>query len=257
MPSASVQVIRSDARWIPSANNYFDAIVTSPPYFGLRSYGDSDSEIGIGTVEHYLSGIDECAKEWKRVLKDDGLLWVNIGDTASGSGGAGGDYKENGSKAGKPKYRQGNSGRAKMQWLNIPHRVVEVFVDNGWLYRSCITWDKEMLRPEDLKHARRPGVSSEFIFMFAKDRKHRFYADRLTEKGNVWHFKPERKTKHLAPFPAELPRRCIEVSTNVGDWVLDPFSGSNTTVNVAGSMGRNAVGCDLYAADFSKVVDFE
>jgi site-specific DNA-methyltransferase (cytosine-N4-specific) len=257
MISVNIETTQSDARFIPQPDGKFQTIVTSPPYFGLRSYGDSSSEIGIGSVDDYLSSMEKCSIEWKRVLADDGLLWLNVGDTASGSGGAGGDYNSGGNKDGKPKYRQGKSGRAKMQWLNIPHRVVEVFVETGWLYRSCITWDKGMMRPEDLKHSRRPGVSSEFIFMFAKNRNHRFFPDRLTEKGNVWHFSPERKKDHIAPFPEELPRRCIEVSSEVGDWVLDPFSGSNTTLTVAASIGRNAFGCDLYGTDSQRTVQFE
>jgi DNA modification methylase len=244
----TLDLLHADARLIPQPDGKFHSIVTSPPYFGLRSYGDSPLEIGSGTEDEYFSDMEKCAVEWRRVLADDGLLWLNLGDTASGSGGAGGDYNRGGAKNGKPRYKQGHSSRAKMQWMNVPHRVVEIFVDCGWLYRSCITWDKGVLRPEDLKHARRPGVSSEFIFMLAKDRKHRFFSDRLEERGNVWHFPPERRKSHIAPFPAEIPRRCIPLSTEVGDWVLDPFSGSNTTILTAQQLERNAVGCDIYAA---------
>jgi DNA modification methylase len=242
-------IIKCDAREIPMPDGVFHSIVTSPPYFGLRKYGDSELELGTSSVDQYLADMEACAKEWNRLLHPEGLLWLNLGDTASGSGGAGGDYNRGGLKEGKPRYRQGKSDRSKMQWLNIPHRVVEVFVDCGWLYRSCITWDKNALRPEDLKHARRPGISSEFIFMLATDKNHRFYEDRLTERGNVWHFPPQRKQRHLAPFPNEIPRRCIPLSTNLGEYVLDPFSGSHTTVDVAFELDRFGVGCDIYAKD--------
>ena len=241
------EIIAGDAREIDVPDGQFQTIVTSPPYFALRRYGDSDSEIGTGSVEQYLESMRACAVEWRRVLATDGLLWLNLSDTASGSGGAGGDYNRGGAKDGRTRYRQGRTDRPPMQWLNIPHRVVEIFVAEGWLYRSCITWNKQRLRPEDLKHARRPGISSEFLFMLAKDRSHRFYADRLTERGNVWTFAPVRKSAHAAPFPEELPRRCIPLATELGDWVLDPFSGSHTTVKVANEMGRNAMGLDLYA----------
>lgn len=240
-------ILKSDAREIPLPDGCFHSIVTSPPYFGLRKYGDSELEIGNGSVQDYLKDMEKCAKEWNRLLDDEGLLWLNLGDTASGSGGAGGDYNKGGAKDGRPRYRQGGTDRAKMQWLNIPHRTVEVFVDCGWLYRACITWDKGMLRPEDLKHARRPGVSSEFIFMLAKDKGHRFYEDRLTERGSVWRFPPAKGRNHLAPFPEELPLRCIPLSTQPGENVLDPFSGSHTTVDVAHRLQRNGVGCDIYA----------
>jgi site-specific DNA-methyltransferase (cytosine-N4-specific) len=240
------QFLKADARAIPLPDNTFHSIVTSPPYYALRAYGDSDDEIGRGDLDGYLKSMRECATEWHRLLDPSGLLWVNIGDTASGSGGAGGDYNRGGTKNGRPRYRQGQSGRPPMQWLNIPHRVVEEFVSVGWLYRACITWDKNVLRPEDLNHARRPGVSHEFLFMFAKDRSHRFFPEHLVERGSVWHFPPSRGKQHQAPFPLELPLRCIPLSAKPGEWVLDPFVGSGTTLNAALQLGCNSVGVDLY-----------
>lgn len=240
---------KAGASSIPEPDEKFHSIVTSPPYYALRRYGDSPNEIGQGNFVDYLADMEKCAIEWKRLLHPEGLLWLNIGDTASGSGGAGGDYNRGGSKDGKPRYRQGKTDRSPMQWLNSPHRVLEVFVANGWLYRSCITWDKGALRPEDLRHARRPGVSHEFIFMLAKDRGHRFFESRLVERGSVWHFPPARRSKHLAPFPLEFPARCIPLSTQVGEWVLDPFVGSGTTCEAARRLGRNSVGVDLYLPD--------
>lgn len=236
----------ADARSIPEPDGKFHSIVTSPPYFGLRSYGELGTEIGKGDLDQYLADMEQCSLEWRRLIDDEGLLWINIGDTASGSGGAGGDYALGGLKTGRPLYRQGKTDRSSMQWLNVPHRIVELFVDTGWLYRSCITWDKGRLRPEDIKHARRPGVSHEFILMFAKTRKHRFFSDELTERGSVWHFAPAKAVKHQAPFPLELPLRCIPLSTLPGEWVLDPFVGSGTTLHAASILGRNAVGVDIY-----------
>ena len=244
-------VVTADARRLPYDDGFFHAIVTSPPYFGLRRYGESDTEIGTEDVDGYLASMRDCAVEWHRVLADGGVLWLNIADTASGSGGAGGDYNRGGGKEGKPKWRQGKSDRAPMQWLNVPHRVVEEFVAAGWLYRACVVWDKERLRPEDLNHARRPGVSHEFLFMFSKGRDYRFFADRLPdgERGSVWRFPPVAKTNHLAPFPEELPRRCIPLCTEPGDRVLDPFSGSHTTARVADALGRRGYGTDIYVWD--------
>lgn len=234
----------------PFEDDYFDAIVTSPPYFGLRKYGHSEDEIGTGSLSEYLHDLDAVFKEAMRTLKPEGLLWINVSDTASGSGGAGGDYNKGGKQHGRPKYKQGKSGLAPMQWCNVPARLAIILQERGWLQRAEITWDKERLRPEDLKHARRPGVSSEKIYLFAKSRDHVFYPEELTERGNVWHFPPEGRAKnHQAPFPIELPKRCIECSTQRGDMVFDPFVGRGTTVEAAEMLGRVGVGLDLYAED--------
>ena len=120
-----------------------------------------------------------------------------------------------------------------------------------WLCRSDITWNKQRLRPESLSHARRPGVQTERIYMFAKHRDHVFYPDGLIEKGNIWSFPPEKKAKsHLAPFPIELPTRCLLCSTQPGDRILDPFIGKGTTIEAAESHGRIGYGLDLYSGDY-------
>jgi DNA modification methylase len=243
------QILHCDSRSIPLAAGSIQTIVTSPPYFGLRSYGDDSREIGKGSVTEYLEDMATCAQHWSELLDDGGVLWLNLADTASGSGGAGGDYNRSGSKEGKPKWRQGATDRAPMQWLNVPHRVVEVFVQNGWLYRAGITWNKDRLRPEDLSHARRPGVSSEFIFMLAKTKRHRFFPEHLVERGNVWSFPPAKGRNHLAPFPIELPLRCIPLTSEPGSTILDPFSGSGTTLEAAEQLGRIGIGVDLYDWD--------
>lgn len=211
--------------------------------------------VQVGSKQYFKPG--RTASRWVTHL---GLVWcpttaagswlarrngVPFYTGNSGSGGAGGDYNTGGAKDGKPRWRQGRADRPPMSWLNIPHRVVEEFVSAGWLYRSCITWNKGRLRPEDLAHARRPGVSSEFIFMLSKSRAYPFHADRLVERGNVWTFPPARGRNHLAPFPLELPMRCIPLTTNPGDRVLDPFVGSGTTIEAAEMVGRIGYGCDI------------
>lgn len=236
-----------DARNLPLDDEAVDCVVTSPPFFGLRTYGVSDDEIGQGDLDAYLADTRLILRELQRVLKPTGLLWFNIGDTAAGSGGAGGDYGSGGAKAGKPRYRQGKTGTPPGQWLLIPQRVALLAQADGWLVRSWVTWNKGNRRPESLRHVRRPGVQSEVILMLAKTRDYYFDETALEEAGDVWSFPPSRRGRsHLAPFPAELPRRCILLSTSPGDTVLDPFVGSGTTVEAAEELNRLGVGFDLY-----------
>lgn len=246
-----VVVIRSNADAIPLRSSSVDVVVTSPPYFGRRRYGDSVDELGIEHLKVYVDRLVEIGRELRRVLVDDGLFWLNLGDTAAGSGGAGGDhYNAAGSKAWIRKYRQGETGLTRRQWIGVPWRVALALQEDGWLLRSAITWDKVNRRPEDLRHAKRPGESSELVFLFAKGWPHRFYPDRLEELGDVWHFRPKRRAgapRHFAPFPEELARRCILPSSEPGDLILDPFAGSGTTELVALEHDRRAVSLDLYA----------
>lgn len=86
--------------------------------------------------------ITTVMSECRRILKPTGLLWLNIGDTASGSGGAGGDYNAGGAKEGRPKWKQGKTGLPNMTWCNIPARVSTMMLFDEWLLRSEIIWDK-------------------------------------------------------------------------------------------------------------------
>jgi len=258
---------------IPLDDESVDCIVTSPPFWGLRRYGDSPDEYGTEDLWEYVEKWKHLSDELWRVLKVDGLMWLNLGDTASGSGGAGGDYNKGGGKDGKPKWRQGKSGYPKMTWCNVPPKLIEAMIGppsneipwwataffgesveidhewthKRWLLRQTVIWDKGVERPESVHHARRPRPQHEFIYMLAKNRSHRFYADNLEETGTIWHFPPNSTgTKGLAPFPSELAVRCIMPSTGAGDVVLDPFSGSGTVPKTADALGREGIGIELY-----------
>lgn len=255
-------VVRGLAQDIPLKDQTVDCVVTSPSYWGVRPpYGTHAHEIGPESLDDYLTHAVWWLIEVDRVLKKTGTLWLNLGDTASGSGGAGGDYNAGGSKAGLDKWKQGPSGLPKGTWCMVPQRIASLMLDQGWFIRKWITWDQMQDRREDEAHIKRPKVSSETIIMATKSppgkyvyHPHRAEVDKhqgedgRKDTGDVWHFPPMKgKRMHLAPFPAELPRRCILRSTNPGDVVLDPFSGSGTTPKVANSMGRRGIGIDLYA----------
>ena len=176
--------------------------------------------------------------------------WLNMADTASGSGGAGGDYNKGGKQEGRAKWKQGSSGMLPKQWCNIPARVSIMMqdIEPMWLLRSEVVWNKGKMRPESLDHVKRPGLSHEKIFMFTKPKaKNKFYPSLMIEKGNVWSFAPEVRSKdHSAPYPVDLPLRCLECSVRPGELVMDPFHGSGTSELAAKALGCDYVGLELY-----------
>lgn len=223
-----------------------DCVVTSPPYLALRRYGDSEEEFGQdATVEGYVDSTVELFKKLRRVMKPHGLAWLNIGDRANYSGGAGGDWK---GKAGGPSKFH-DKAFAKTSYLNVPGKVVDGLLDDQWRLRSEIIWAKPAPHPEAQDHVKRPLVQHEKIYMLTPTQgKYQYHPERIEEMGSIWQMKTGGSgLTHLAPFPDELPRRCILLSTEPGDTVLDPFSGAHSTARTADTLGRNGIGIELYA----------
>jgi DNA modification methylase len=118
--------------------------------------------------------------------------------------------------------------------------------DAGWYLRQEIIWRKPTPAAEGRASASRFTRAHESLFMLTKKYRYKFKDDRRLR--SVWDIEPATGNGlHFATFPDELPRRCIEVASSVGDTVLDPFHGSGTTGRVAESMGRNWVACELYS----------
>lgn len=239
---------------LPAAK--FACCVTSPPFWGRRAYLPADwREIGRGqTIAEYISCLRLTFVQVRERLRDDGILWLNLGDTAVGSGGAGGDYLAGGAYAGRTKYRQGKpeltdgTSLARGQWADIPGRVAHALQRDGWLLRAKIVWVKPSPRREAKAHVRRPGEQHELIYMLTKRKasEYRYFPDGEIEPGDVWHMATSSGADNgKAPFPVELPRRCIALSSEPGDWILDPFAGSGATLIAALEGGRNVVGIDL------------
>jgi site-specific DNA-methyltransferase (cytosine-N4-specific) len=114
---------RARANELPIRPGSVQCCVTSPPYWGRRRYGDHDDELGTEDLHVYLERVTVVMAQVRRALRDDGVLWLNIGDTAAGSGGAGGDYNDGGSKAGRAKYRQGRPTLDySMEFAQFSHR---------------------------------------------------------------------------------------------------------------------------------------
>jgi DNA modification methylase len=232
--------------------------ITSPPYWGLRDYG-VEGQIGLErTPEEYVAHLVEVFREVRRVLRNDGTLWLNLGDSYNGSGGAGGDYAPGGLEAGQPKYPGRRISTLKPKDLvGIPWRVAFALQEDGWYLRSDIIWHKPNAMPESVRS--RPTKAHEYVFLLAKSPRYFYDADAVREESHyrapkgsgagrgrysddgmgsvpsggvsanplgrnrrdVWTI-PTRPYKgaHFATFPPPLPRRAVPPRRDEREGVL-------------------------------------
>ena len=238
----------SSLRQLPS--DRFNVAVTSPPYFWVRDYG-YDGQLGHEqSVETYIEALMEVFDEVHRTLHSEGVFFLNIGDTY---------YSGNGQPHGSdPKCSSRNFLRSKVRpvdrsgWdipkksmIGIPWKVAFAMQERGWTLRSSIIWNRCNAFVEPTARDR-PHRQYEFVFMFSKSRFYSFDRSKLVEE-DVWNIPIERsrRANHNAAFPSELVRRCIEVGSPVGGYVLDPFVGSGTSIFTALEHHRNVVGIDM------------
>ena len=159
-------------------------VVTSPPYWGLRDYGH-DGQLGLEpTPQAYVENMVAVFREVRRILKDDGVLWLNLGDSYNGSGGAGGDYSLGGLKEGQPKYPGRNVATLKPKDLaGIPWRVAFALQDDGWWLRQDIIWHKPNPMPESVTD--RCTKAHEYLFMLTKSAKYYFDNQAIKEPAET------------------------------------------------------------------------
>ena len=228
-------------------------VVTSPPYWGLRDYG-SEEQIGLeGTMQQFLHRLVSIFAEIKRVLSDDGTLWLNIGDGyTSGNRGYRAPDKKNPARAMdvRPDTPEGLKPK---DLIGIPWRLAFALQDDGWYLRSDVVWNKPNAMPESVKD--RPARSHEFLFMLTKSERY-FYdwqavrevaaGGGLRNRRSVWNVNTRPFAgAHFATFPPDLIRPCIQASTQPGDYVLDPFFGSGTVGLVCQEESRQYIGIEL------------
>jgi DNA modification methylase len=162
-------------------------IVTSPPYFGLRKYaGATQEDFGREkTVDEYVEHSILAMRECGRVLRDDGILFWNVGDSYHGSGrGASrngtSDMKMNPLCSGTPLRGQ---GEAKSLCL-IPQRVAQAAARDGWIVRNWITWEKPNCVPESVRD--RCTVSTEVILVLVKQQQYYWNPEEAREPSVCW-----------------------------------------------------------------------
>ena len=240
--------------------------VTSPPYFGLRSYGGGSAEIGReSTPEQYIAAMVEVFRCVRDVLADDGVLFVNIGDShynhrTGHNGGMPGQTVHGGRQNGKPDASEGCARRAtklegiqEKELIGIPWMLAFAMRADGWLIRQEVIWSKPNPTPE--KVTDRFTRSHEQMFLFTKRSHYQFDCTQAMEAGvdglprrrrSVWEVPTSRAPgAHFATFPPALIEPCILAGSRPGDIVLDPFMGSGTTAAVALQHGRQYLGCEL------------
>ncbi len=158
--------------------------VTSPPYWGLRDYGIA-GQIGLEvSPSAYAAALVPVFEEVRRVLRDDGTLWLNLGDTYIGYHGNGNAQGE--APSDKPGYREnmrltsvGADGLGNKNLVGIPWRMAFALQDAGWILRSDIIWYKPNPMPESVKD--RPTRAHEYIFLLTKAEKYYFDAIAIKE----------------------------------------------------------------------------
>lgn len=243
-----------------------------------------DKQIGLEeTPEEYIKNLVEVFREVRRVLKDDGTLWVNIGDSYAGN-----CSRTSTGRAGMGEEREGifNRGGGKPKDLiGIPWLLAFALRADGWYLRQDIIWAKPNPMPESVKD--RCTKSHEYLFLLSKSQKYYFDYEAIQEdsvsntqnqhirfggskygdnedtkfaiysgnewtptgkrnKRDVWFVSPKPvRDAHFATYPEELIEPCILSGSRKGGIVLDPFFGSGTTGRVASRLGREYIGIEL------------
>ncbi len=227
----------------------FQCCVTSPPYWSLRDYG-IDGQIGLeASLAAYIRDLVGVFEQVRRVLRDDGVLWLNIGDsyTSGGRTWRAPDRKNPGRAMNtRPPTPEGLKPK---DLIGVPWRLAFAMQQSGWYLRSDTIWHKPNCQPESVKD--RPTRSHEYLFLFSKSERYVYNSDTVRGPNErnlrtVWDIHTQGcKEAHFATFPTALVEPCIGLGSNIGDLVLDPFLGSGTTGWVALGLGRRFVGIEL------------
>lgn len=261
-------------------DNFVNTCVTSPPYWGLRDYG-TEGQIGLeDSPEQFVESLVQVFREVRRVLRDDGTLWLNLGDSYSGSGkGPAGNLgathnercMENTHSAIVP------NGLKPKDLIGVPWKVAFALQSDGWYLRQDIIWHKPNPMPESVKD--RCTKSHEYIFLLSKSSKYYFDNKAISEpskyagdnrgarldsrrgtecnsmsgvtgdmrnKRSVWTVTTHPFSgAHFATFPEKLIEPCILAGSPRGGVVLDPFFGAGTTGVVCKKLHRDYVGIEI------------
>jgi site-specific DNA-methyltransferase (adenine-specific) len=227
----------------------FQSCVTSPPYWSLRDYG-VPGQIGLeDSVAAYIDHLVRVFSQVRRVLKDDGTLWLNVGDGyTSGGRSSRAPDKKNPARAMTVRPPTPDGLKAK-DLIGVPWLLAFALQREGWYLRADIVWNKPNCQAESVKD--RPTRSHEYVFLFSKSEHYRYDAAAVRGPNGrnirtVWdiHTRPH-PGAHFATFPPALVEPCIKLGSRPEELILDPFIGSGTTGLVAHKLNRRFVGIEL------------
>ena len=255
---------RQSLKELHAQNVKVQMCVTSPPYYGLRNYGDESNQIGQeDTPEKYIEQMVNVFDDVKNILHDDGVLFLNIGDSYYNYRPGKAYVKQTLSKTNQdlptvsPKRSNKLTNYKEKDLIGIPWMLAFALRSAGWYLRQDIIWHKPNPMPESVRD--RCTKSHEYLFLLSKNQNYYFDVDVIKEptrrKRSVWNVQTKPyKDAHFAVYPPELIEPCILSSSQQNDIILDPFMGSGTTAMVAKSLGRYYIGCELHE-DYGKLIE--
>ena len=216
--SLSISLINSDSLAIPLAAESVHMIATSPPYWGLRDYGLGGEGLGLEPLHDclgwargencgrcYLCRMRLFAAECWRVLRDDGVMWLNLGDSYSNSP-KGSIKTDNSTLTGSRQYQAEGTpaklfdksnipGLKPKDLVGIPWRVALALQADGWYLRSDIIWAKPNPMPESVTD--RPTKAHEYVFLLAKSKRYFYDADAVRERGITHTYRPDHIARNI------------------------------------------------------------
>src|SRR5439155_7738067 len=148
------------------SDRMFRCCVTSPPYWGLRDYGIPHQIGAEKTIEEYVANLTEIFQQVKRVLRDDGTLWLNIGDSYTSGNRTWRDADKKNPARGMSYRAPTPAGLKPKDLIGVPWRVAFALQADGWYLRSDIVWYKPNCQPESVKD--RPTRAHEYVFLLSK-----------------------------------------------------------------------------------------
>ena len=199
-------LLRSDARHLPLADESVQCCVTSPPYWGLRSYQGDPHMIGLEpTFDKHLANLVDVFREVRRVLRKDGVLFLNYGDAYSSAGGENPQGHTGQMATRTVSQHRGHdrprSGLKPKDLMMMPARVALALQADGWWVRSEIIWHKPNPMPESVTD--RPTNAHEKVFLLTKSARYFYDAEavRIPVTGWGWWFQVNkiREAWRLAP----------------------------------------------------------